>query len=450
MKLLRTSTFQITVLYAVMLAISTAAVTLFLYWSTLGFLQRQADQGIDIEIAGLRETYRSQGLNGLSRVIRDRIRVGDDPEAIYLFADSRLTPLAGNLEAWPLLVATEEGWYSFQLEANGQRTSARARVLQLRNDLVLLVGRDISDLSRLLTLAGGALFWSAGLVIALGMAGGVFMSRRVLGRIENINETTKGIISGDFSQRVDSRGTRDEYDQLADNLNQMLERIETLMNDMRHVGDSIAHDLRTPLTRLRQTLEATATSNDVEQIRDKITVAVADTDRLLATFSALLRISRLESGGIKIRNDRIELPNVVGDALELYSVMAEERDISISTELEAGANITGDRDLIFQLIVNLLDNAIKYTPANGTIAVSVANGPENVVLSVADTGPGIPEDQLDKVTHRFYRIDSSRGEDGSGLGLSLVRAVAAHHGAELQLTNLPKGLKVNVIFARRG
>ncbi|HSN51400.1 MAG TPA: HAMP domain-containing sensor histidine kinase [Woeseiaceae bacterium] len=450
MRLLRTSTFQITVLYAVMLAISTAAVALFLYWSTIGFLQRQTDQAIEIEIAGLRETYRTQGLNGLSRVIGDRIRTGDDAEAIYMFADNRLQPLAGNLEAWPLLVATEEGWYRFQLESNGQRTTARARVLQLREGLVLLVGRDISDLNRLLTLAGGALFWSAGLMIALAMVGGVFMSRRVLGRIENINETTRRIINGDFSQRVTTRGTRDEYDQLADNLNEMLERIEALMSDMRHVGDSIAHDLRTPLTRLRQALEATAETHDADEMREGIGAAIDDTDRLLSTFSALLRIARLESGAIRIRNDVVHLPELVSDALELYSVMAEERNIRITTELATDSRVMGDRDLVFQLIVNLLDNAIKYTPAGGCIRVCLVSGEQSVVLSVADTGPGIPADQLDKVTHRFYRVDASRHRAGSGLGLSLVRAVAEHHGAELRLSNLSPGLKVQVRFPCTG
>jgi signal transduction histidine kinase len=429
-----------------MLAVSTAAVAMFLYWSTIGFLQRQTDQAIEIEIAGLRETYRSQGLNGLSRVIGDRIRSGDDPEAIYLFADRKLRPLAGNLEAWPLLVATEEGWYSFELESDGQRTTARARVLQLRQDLVLLVGRDISDLNRLLKLAGGALFWSAGLVIAFALAGGVFMSRRLLGRIEGINDTTRSIMSGDFSQRVATRGTGDEYDKLAENLNIMLERIEALMSDMRHGGDSIAHDLRTPLTRLRQALEATAATDDINEMRSGISAAVGDTDRLLSTFAALLRIARLESGGIRIRNEPLNLSHVVRDALELYSVAAEERHIEIETQLAAEANIPGDRDLIFQMVVNLLDNAIKFTPENGGIMVRVGKNNDEVSLSVEDSGSGIPADHLDKVTHRFYRVDSSRQHAGSGLGLSLVRAIAEQHGAELRLTNQQQGLRAEVLF----
>lgn len=446
MRLLRTSTFQITVLYAVMLTISTAAVALFLYWSTIGFLQRQTDQTIEVEIAGLRDTYRSQGLNGLTRVIGERIRVGGDAEALYLFADSRLRPLAGNLDNWPELVSTEDGWYSFLLQSDEKRTNARARVLQLREGLVLLVGRDISDLDRLLSLAGSALIWGSGLAIALAMAGGIFMSRRVLKRVENVNETTRSIISGDFTRRVSTRGTRDEFDQLAENLNQMLDRIENLMGDLRHVGDNIAHDLRTPLTRLRHALESTSTSHNADEMRDGIESAIEDADRLLSTFSALLRIARLESGGYRPRKGPLRLSDLVDDALELYSVVAEERGIQISTQLDTDTEFTGDRDLVFQLVVNLLDNAIKYTPDDGSVSIAVGRNGQDVMFVVTDSGPGIPEDQLDKVTRRFYRVGTSRQRPGSGLGLSLVQAVADHHGAKLRLSNAAQGLIVEVVF----
>lgn len=446
MRLLRTSTFQITVLYAVILAVSTALVALFLYWSTIGFLQRQTDQTIDVEIAGLRDTYRSQGLNGLTRVIGERIRAGNDAEALYLFADSRLRPLAGNLDTWPELVSTEDGWYSFVLQSDKKQTNARARVLQLREGLVLLVGRDISNLDGLLALAGGALIWGSGLAIALAMAGGIFMSRRVLKRVENVNETTRSIISGDFTRRVSTRGTSDEFDQLADNLNQMLDRIENLMGDLRHAGDSIAHDLRTPLTRLRQSLESISTEDDVDKMHEGIQSAIEDADHLLSSFSALLRIARLESGGFRLRSGRLRLSELVDDALELYNVVAEQRGIEIFTQLDTDTEITGDRDLVFQLVVNLLDNAIKYTPDDGSVSLAVVRKGQDIMLSVRDSGPGIPEDQLDKVTRRFYRVDSSRGRPGSGLGLSLVKAVADHHGAKLHLSNVAGGLNVEVVF----
>ena len=446
MRRFRTSTFQLTVLYAVMLAISTAAVAMFLYWSTIGFLQRQTDRAIEIEITGLGDTYRSQGLNGLTRVIGDRIRGGADAGAFYLFADGRLRPLAGNLDAWPELVSTEDGWYSFTVQQDKERLNARARVVGLREGLVLLVGRDISDLNRLLGLAGGALLWSAVLVIALAMSGGVFMSRRVLRRIEGVNEITRSIVGGDFSQRIESRGTQDEFDQLAGNLNHMLDRIEQLMSDLRHAGDSIAHDLRTPLTRLRHSLESAMQIEDAGELRESVGESIADVDRLLATFSALLRIARLESGGYRLRREPLILAELVSDALELYDVVAEEKRIAIDTELDADAIVAGDRDLVFQLIANLLDNAIKYTPDDGEIRIKVTRTAVKAQLDVIDNGPGVPEEELDRVTRRFYRVDGSRSHPGSGLGLSLVQAVAAHHDAELVLANANPGLKVSVAF----
>jgi signal transduction histidine kinase len=429
-----------------MLAISTFAVAVFLYWATIGFLQRQTDSTIEVEITGLREQYGLLGLNGLSRVIGDRILSGKDPEALYLFANRQLRPLAGNMNAWPDLVSRADGWYSFTNRIDGRDVPARARVLALPEGLLLLVGRDISDLDRLLGLAGAALAWGAGLVIVLSLVGGAFMSSRVLKRVESINETTRSIITGDLSQRVKTRGTRDEFDQLAANLNGMLDQIEQLMGGIQHVGDSIAHDLRTPLTRLRHSLEEAAASKDVGAMREQVQSAIDDADGLLATFSALLRIARIESGGYAIRTEPVDMSRLVQDALELYEVVADERTITVTRDLSNVPEINGDRDLIFQLIVNLLDNALKYTAPDGDLRVSVRHEASCIVLSVADTGCGIPEPELEKVTRRFYRVDSSRRHPGSGLGLSLVQVVADLHGATLSFANLSQGLRVDVAF----
>lgn len=446
MRLLRTSTFQLTVLYAVILAVSTIAVSAFLYWATIGFLQRQTDATLEVEITGLREQYRQRGLNGLNRAIGDRIRSGEDPEALYLFADRQLRPLAGNLSAWPDLVNRDDGWYSFTNTVEGQSTPARARVLSLPEGLVLLVGREISDLDSLLRLAATALAWGVGLVIALSLAGGAFMSNQALKRVENINATTQSIITGDLSQRVDESGSGDEFDQLAANLNRMLDQIEHLMGGIRHVGDSIAHDLRTPLTRLRHSLEETAASNDIETMRGQVESAIEDADRLLQTFSALLRIARIESGSYSIRQETISLPKLVADAMDLYEVVAEEKKIYFECDCPAVRNIVGDRDLIFQLITNLIDNALKYTPSGGHVQLTVQNDDADVVLMIEDSGCGIPENELDNVTRRFYRIDGSRQHSGSGLGLSLIKAVADLHDASLTISNLTKGLSVAVRF----
>ncbi len=448
MKLLRTTAFQLTVLYALMLAVSTAVVAAFLYWGTIGFLYRQTDATIEVEITGLSEQYRLQGLNGLTRVIGERIRRGDDPEALYLFADRQLRPLAGNISEWPELLSRDDGWYSFTNQVDGSPVPARARVLALQEGLVLLVGRDISDLERLLRLVGTTLGWGAGLVIALSLAGGLFMSGRVLRRVEGINETTRKIITGDMSQRVTTQGTRDEFDQLAENLNRMLDQIEHLMGGIRHVGDNIAHDLRTPLTRLRHALEEAMVSKNDEDMRDRVQSAINNADALLATFSALLRIARLESGGYVARSKTVSLEKLVEDAIDFYEVIADERSINVTKDLQAAPAISGDKDLLFQLITNLLDNALKYTPEGGNVHLAVSAQESCVMLSVADSGCGIPEEERDKVTGRFYRVDASGKESGSGLGLSLVQAIADYHNAELTLSDNAPGLRVKVAFNR--
>ena len=446
MNLFRTSTFQLTVLYAVMLAISTFAVSVFLYWATIGFLQRQTDATIEVEITGLNEQYNLRGLTGLNSAIGERIRSGNDPEALYLFADRQLRPLAGNLETWPDLDSRADGWHSFSNTANGRTVPARARVLALPEGLVLLVGREISDLDRLLSLTTTALTWGAGLVIVLSLVGGAFLSSQVLRRVESINDTTRSIITGDLSQRVTIRGTRDEFDQLAINLNQMLDQIEKLMGGIQHVGDSIAHDLRTPLTRLRHSLEEAAACKESDTMREEIQSAIDDVDHLLATFTALLRIARLESGGYQPRVDPINLNRLVRDAMELYEVLAEERKISVELDLEEKVGIDGDRDLVFQMVTNLIDNALKYTPPGGAMRVATRSDEKGVSLTVNDTGRGIPQTELENVTRRFYRVDSSRMEPGSGLGLSLVQAVVELHDATLSFSNNNPGLQVDISF----
>ena len=350
------------------------------------------------------------------------------------------------MSAWPELVSRADGWHSFSNEMDGRQVPARARVLALPEGLVLLVGRDISDLDGLLKRAISALAWGAGLTIALALAGGLFMSSQVLRRIEGVNETTRRIITGDLSQRIETSGTRDEFDQLAANVNHMLDQIEQLMGGVRHVGDSIAHDLRTPLTRMKHALEVAATAKDVDEMREHVTTATEDADRLLATFSALLRIARLESGSYKLRSEPIDLSVLVDDAVELYEVVATDRNVSIDLSVQKNCPLTGDRDLIFQALVNLIDNALKYTPEGGDMRVAVVCNDAQARLSVEDSGPGIPRDDLDRVLERFYRVDASRAAPGSGLGLSLVKAVADIHGAELFIANLTPGLRVEIVF----
>jgi len=446
LRIVRTTTFKLTVLYAAVFALSITIVAGFLYWSTIGALQNQTDATIEAEVTGLAEQYRADGLRRLVGVIRDRIAADPDSRALYLFADRNYSPLAGNLAQWPELVSRDDGWYSFVHHSGEDQVTARARVFALSKGLVLLVGREITDLDRTAVLFRNALAWGGGLAIVLSLVGGAIMSGSVLRRIEQINATTRRIMSGDLSQRVASRGTADELDQLVDNLNAMLEEIERLMDGVRHVADNIAHDLRTPLTRLRNALEEAEHAADPDSARGHVEAALADADNLLRTFNALLRIARLESGSYETGHHRVALRTLVEDATELYQAVAEDKKVTLSASCCSEGEIEGDRDLLFQLLVNLIDNAVKYTPPGGVVEIRLDDVGENVNLTVCDTGPGVPESLRDRVLERFFRLDSSRRVAGNGLGLSLVQAIARHHDAVLELGENDPGLRVEVRF----
>jgi signal transduction histidine kinase len=311
--------------------------------------------------------------------------------------------------------------------------------------LHLLVGRDTRELKATQRLITRTLLWGVAITLALALLGGVIMSRGMLRRIELINQTSRNIMAGDLSQRIPIRGSGDELDQLAGNLNSMIDEIERLMDGIRHVSDNIAHDLRTPLTRLRNRLEqlqvdledGSPHQNDVEQ-------GIADADQLLATFAALLRIARIEAGGHKAKFKSVDLAALVHDAAELYEALAEEKCVRFSTQVDASVSLDGDRDLLFQALINLLDNAVKYTPAGGEVSLQLKRSGKTADIAISDTGTGIAEAERDKVGQRFYRLESSRSTPGSGLGLSLVKAVAKLHRAELLLEDNAPGLKATL------
>jgi signal transduction histidine kinase len=273
------------------------------------------------------------------------------------------------------------------------------------------------------------------------------MSRRVLRHIEHINQATREIMDGDLSRRIPVNGSADDFDQLATNLNAMLDEIARLMAGIRHVSNNIAHDLRTPLTRLRNQLEALGEGlgNDNPHY-PQVEQSIADADRLLSTFSGLLRIARIESGGLKANIKMVNLSSLIQDAVELYEAVAEVKQIQVSTEANDAVAVLGDRDMLFQAVANLLDNAIKYTQQGGKVVLKVALIKQQAEIVVADNGPGIPAFEYDKVVQRFYRLDQSRNTAGNGLGLSLVEAVVKTHQASLIFSDNEPGLRVTIRF----
>jgi len=454
LSLLRTSTFQLAVMYMVLFATSVFILMGFIYWATAGYMSSQTDETIEAEIIGLAEQYQRQGLNGLISVIRERVARDPNGKAVYLFTARDFIKLAGNISKWPEDGEVQDGWLNFTLNdelgwpTEGTRP-ARARVFIVPGGLRLLVGRDVNEFMAVKQLVERAINFGMGITFALAMFGGIMMSRSTAKRVELINQTSQKIMKGNLSLRIPDRGTNDDFDQLARNLNEMLDKIVQLMDGIRHISDNIAHDLRTPLTRLRNQLENTLISVERDQDRQLVSNAVAECDQLLATFNALLRIARLEVGS-KVSNFlEFNLSELVQDAGELYEALAEDKQQVLLIKIERDVSIVGDRDLLFQTLCNLIDNAIKYTPEGGTLVLSLDSMSNEVHLKVSDSGIGIPESERDKVFQRFYRVAKSRSLPGNGLGLSLVLAVMDLHHSRVELSDNHPGLSVELIFPKK-
>ena len=441
--LLRTSVFQLTLIYVVVFGVSVIALFAFIYWSTIGFIERQTDAVIEAEIVGLAEQYERRGLVGLVDVIGERVRRDTEDRSAYLLVDAGLRPMAGNVSYWPREFNQRGEWVNFVITTpDDEQIPVRAQVLGVGPGFRLLVGREIRELEQIDQVFRQTAILGLGLTIGLALVGGLLMGVSAQRRISQLNRTTRQIIAGDFSQRVPIRGSRDEHEELATNVNAMLDQIESLLSGVRHVGDSIAHDLRGPLTSLRTRLEML--SSEPEPSRESFEQCLAQADGLLETFNALLRIARVESGAYRSAFAELDLSQIVHDAYELYQAAAEERDIALRLEYARNARVFGDRELLAQALSNLLDNAVKYTPANGRIDVRLTHVAMRVCVTVADTGPGIAAADRERVLARFARLDQARSKPGNGLGLALVRAVADQHDGQLRLADNAPGLIVSL------
>jgi signal transduction histidine kinase len=448
-KLLHSSTFRLALFYTVLSLGTTLILLGFIYWATAGYMDREINATIDEEILGLSEQYENRGPEGLAAIIEERVALDTAHAAVYLLTDENFHPLVGNLDSWPDVPAGASGWIRFPLQHRENTRAAehlaRARSFILPGKQHLLVGRDIHNLEATRQLILEALGWGTAVTLVLALGIGLLMSSRVMRRIEAINQTSLEIMEGDLSRRVATDGSGDDYDQLAANLNRMFERIEALMEAVHQVSDNIAHDLRTPLTRLRTRLEQCRDST-AEENRAEIDRAIADAEELLTTFNALLRIARIESGKSSATFSQLDLADLLRDIAELYEPVAAEKGQQLRVEGAQAVPLEGDRDLLFQAFANLVDNAIKYTPPGGAITLAASRSSTGAEARVADTGPGIPSALREKVFQRFYRSDASRSTPGSGLGLSLVRAVVDIHDARIELADNNPGLRVTISF----
>ena len=453
-RLIKSRTFRFALVYLFLLNAVVLGVLTFVYWSTTGAVSRQIETTIDAEVLGLAEQFQQRGLVGLLQVIRQRSGQGRDSGGLYLLTDSELRPLAGNLSRWPDSKADQEGWITFRLDPKagdgGGVNLGRARLFDL-GEFHLLVGHDIRERSFVEGLVRDSLIWALAATLAVTLIGALLFSRHLLGLIDRVTATSQEIMAGDLTRRIPLGGGGDEFDALAASLNSMLAQIEHLLESMRQVTDNVAHDLRSPLARLRSRLEVTLLEpENPARYRQVLEETIEEADKLLATFNALLSIAEAESGGPRERFEELDLSGLLQDVAELYEPLAEEKGLGLAvyrSGFDPAVNPPlrhGDRDLLFQALSNLLDNAIKHSTAGGTIDLTLAAGPGGVAYSVADRGPGIPEEKRERVLERFYRLEDSRSTKGSGLGLSLVAAVARLHGGSLVLEDNEPGLRVRL------
>jgi signal transduction histidine kinase len=421
----------------------------FVYWSTAGFMLRQADETIEAEVVGLAERYRVGGLSGLSALIEERLSREPPGPSLYLVTDASNRPLVGNLSGWPRVTADEEGWLDFRLDTQeGEATHwARARPFRLQGGFRLLAGRDMYELELMRSTVARTMLWGLLLTVVLALGGGALLGRGRIRRVAEINRAMADVMAGDLTRRIEAEPAEDDIEQLVENLNRMLDELEKLVDGVQRVSDNIAHDLRTPLARLKNRLEVLRLEEHDPDRREAVERAVAEADGLLSTFNALLRIARIEAGRRRQGFSPVDMAILIDDVAELYGPLLEEAGIDLETKCEPGLSLLGDRDLLFQVLANLLDNVLHHArPPARRVSVQAVCEASSVLLTVADDGAGIPEADHERVLERFFRLDSSRSTPGAGLGLSLVAAVADLHEAALELSPNEPGLRVTLRF----
>ena len=440
--LFRSAGFRFGLVYAILLTISAAALASFLWWFTAGLLDRQAASAIRADAQGLIERFDEGGIAGLVGTIEDRLAANVDDDAIYLLVDPGMLKVAGNLDIWPAVVNVPGEWRQFQIRRAGMRSLALVYRYELPDGYHLLVGRDVQarvQLGRLLT---DALIWAVAIVIAMASVGAIVVRSLFRRTVANVSATAAAIAAGDFAQRVKRSGRGDEFDQLAEVINDMLDRIGRLMDGVRQVSNAIAHDLRTPITRARARLEEAARhAESPADLHAAIDRATVDLDGIVAVFQALLRIAEIEAGSRRASFRRVNIATALEGVADLYGAVAEEKDVNLTVAIPPKLELNGDSALIQQAVANLVDNAVKFSPAGGTVRLAGETEGRRIRIVVTDQGPGIPEADRPRATERFYRGDSARNTPGSGLGLALVQAVAYLHGGVLRLEDAGPGVR---------
>jgi signal transduction histidine kinase len=454
-KLFRTTAFKLSFAYLLVFTIFAFVTLGYVAWSAQRLLTDQFVSTIEAEINGLSEQYRNGGLRRLVNIVDRRSRTPG--ASLYLVTTAAGERIAGNVGALPPGVIDQPGQfetaYSRTDDQDAGPNHAIVRVYLLPGGFRLLVGRDVEERIRLRDIIHRAFGYSLLFIGVLGCVGSWFIARRVLKRVDDMTETTRSIMAGDLGGRLRIAGTGDELDRLARNLNDMLDRIGELMRGMREVSDNIAHDLKTPLTRLRNKAdEALRTAKTPDELKNSLEAIIEESDNLIRIFNALLMIARLEAGNAREELADFNAADTVRDVAELYEALAEEAGLPVEVTVDADLPVHGSRELLGQAMANLLDNALKYgaqsvsagIPAAITVSARRLDGEAEIV--VADRGPGIPEEERGHVLERFVRLETARTRPGFGLGLSLAAAVARLHGGTLRLEDNAPGLRAVLLL----
>lgn len=448
-KLVRTTAFRLTLVYLLLFALFAASLLGYFAWNTRRMITDDITATVNGEVQDISDVYARSGLRALVFTIENRaLRPGAN---LYLVTTPTGQAVAGNVGSLSPGVMAATGWqetvYRRLDEQDAADHRALVRVSELSSGFRLLIGRDLEERRRLFGIVAKAAQWSVLVVVVLGLGGGIFVARRVLRRIDAMTGTTQRIMAGDLSGRLPVGRSGDELDRLAENLNAMLERIEALMAGLKEVSDNIAHDLKTPLTRLRNRAEdALANPSGEPAYRAALERTIEESDALIRTFNALLMIARAESGQARDNMQDFDAAHIARGIHELYEPLAEDNVLTLIVDATA-APLHGNRELIGQALANLVENAIKYgKPAQGPVVISAARAGDLVQLSVRDHGPGIAEADRKHAVERFVRLEASRTLPGSGLGLSLAAAVATLHGGTLTLDDARPGLRATLTF----
>ncbi len=451
--------FRLSAVYVALFCGVVAVTFIYVYLSLQGFLTDHVQASVESEMASLTARYEQAGLPGLQGAVATQSSSSKD--FLYLLADQNQVSLGGNLEVISTTLWNNIGGATFTYRRTGSDGAVKRQafgiVTRFASGHRLLIAQDTEGQESIKRLMREAFLWGYGVIALLGLLGGVVMSGRLLARVEEASSTAHAIMQGNLSRRIPVTGRDDEFDRLSRNLNAMLDRIQDLMTGLKDVSDNIAHDLKTPLHRLRTRAERALHENQSpERLKSALTSVIEDADTLIQTFDALLNIARLEAGARDATYGPLNICNLIRDVTELYEPVADEQGLKLVMGCAGDVIISGERHLLGQALANLIDNAIKYVANEGpslrkavhhdanAIEVGFEDNGESVDVIVADHGPGIPAADRERVLQRFVRLQPSRSTHGSGLGLSLVAAVARLHGGQVILEDNAPGLRARL------